>query len=207
MNNSFGFSQKELTIFKKLNTPIKIQDFLDSIPFNHEKKGETCMSPRKVLREKTAHCMEGAMLAYTALTLNKEETYIVSLKVNDDRDYDHIVTLYKRNGYWGAISKTNHAVLSFRDPIYKTIRELVLSYFNEYFLVSNGKKTLVGYSDKINLKKFGTKWMTEEKDLFDISGKVFKMKHKPIVPKDNRKFIRPATKLECQAASIERWKK
>lgn len=191
-------------ILSRLNTPHKIQDFLDALPQNHEKNGETCMSPHQVLKEKKAHCIEGAMLAATALWLHGEKPLIMSLKVARGDD-DHIIALYKKNGHWGAISKTNHAVLRFRDPVYRTPRELALSYFNEYFLTKNGKKTMRGYSQPINLKRFGTKWVNAEEDLWDIGNTIFNMPHIPIVPKGNEKHLRKAHTVERTAASIKEW--
>ena len=139
----FGLTKQELKIFKKLNTPIKIQDFLDKIPMNWEKKGETYFSPRRALEARKMHCLEGAIFAATALWLQGEKPLLLDLKAKGDDD--HVVALYRRNGYWGAISKTNHAALRFRDPVYKTIRELALSYFHEYFLDRDGKKILDFY--------------------------------------------------------------
>lgn len=191
-------------ILSRLNTPHKIQDFLDALPQNHEKNGETCMSPHQVLKERKAHCIEGAMLAAVALWLHGEKPLIMSLKVARGDD-DHIIALYKKNGHWGAISKTNHAVLRFRDPVYRTPRELALSYFNEYFLTKNGKKTMRGYSQPINLKRFGTKWVNAEEDLWDIGNTIFNMPHIPIVPKGNEKHLRKAHTVERTAASIKEW--
>ncbi len=185
----------------RLSTPEKIQDYLDGIPFNFEKSGQTCMSPLMVLTNKRAHCIEGAMLAATALMIQGEKPLIVSLKVKDS-DYDHVVTLYKKNGYWGAISKTNHAVLRFRDPLYRTIRELALSYFHEYFLTSTGEKTLIGYSNPINLRRFGKNWMTSSENLWSIAETIFYTKHISIIPTKNKKYIRNASKVEMRAASI-----
>jgi hypothetical protein len=190
----------------QLHTPEKIQDFLDSIPFNFEKNGETCMSPARVLSESRAHCIEGALLAAAALAKAGHKPLVMNLKVVRG-DYDHVVALYKRNGYWGAISKTNHAVLRFRDPVYKTIRELALSYFHEYFLTTTGKKTLIGYSNPINLNRFGNAWIFAETDLWNIAETIFDTKHHQIVPPANKKFVRPATTLERQAANIPDWSK
>jgi hypothetical protein len=108
----------------------------------------------------------------------------------------------KENGYWGAISKTNHAVLQFRDPVYKTVRELALSYFHEYFLTKNGIKTLRGYSRPISLKHFGTSWMTSSEPLFEIAEAIYDARHSPIIPKGNEKLLRKATLLERKTASI-----
>jgi len=197
-------TEEDYKILSQLNTPQKIQDFLDSLPQNHEKEGVTCMSPARVLREKKAHCIEGAMLAAVALWLTGEKPLVMSLKVSHGDD-DHIVALYKTNGYWGAISKTNHAVLRYRDPIYRTTRELALSYFHEYFLTTNGKKTMVGYSRPVNLKSFGTKWVCAEDDLWELGNAIFTMPHISVVPEENQKHIRNAHPLECTAASIKEW--
>jgi hypothetical protein len=200
----FRLTKSELKILSSLKTPQKIQDFLDTIPFNYEKNGETCMSPRRVLKNKKAHCIEGAFLGATALLLQGQKPLIMSLKVKKG-DYDHAITLYKQNGYWGAISKTNHSVLRFRDPIYRNIRELALSYFHEYFLNKNGEKTLIGYSSPINLKKFGTKWITEEDDLWDIAEIIYDSPIIKIVPEKNKNLIKKATKNERAGANIKEW--
>ena len=189
---------------KKLNTPSKIQDYLDSIPFNYEKNGETCMSPFMVLKEEKAHCIEGAMLAASAMALQGQKPLVMSLKVRKG-DYDHVVALFKYNGFWGAISKTNHSVLRYRDPVYRTIRELALSYFHEYFLTDTGEKTLIGYSNPINLNRFGKKWKTSTKDLWNIARTIYDIKHIPIIPKGNEKYIRNTTKTEMKGASIKEW--
>ncbi len=190
----------------QLRTPGKIQDFLDSIPFNFEKSGETCMSPARVLKESRAHCIEGALLAAAALAHAGYKPLVMSLKVKRGDD-DHVVALYKQNGYWGAISKTNHAVLRFRDPVYKTIRELALSYFHEYFLVTNGEKTLIGYCGPINLNRFDKAWVTAEEDLWNIAETIFDMEHTPLVPPGNERYLRRATSLERKAANIPDWSK
>ncbi len=197
-----GLSPKEFSTLKKLSTPIKIQDFLDSLPINW---GEEYMSPRRVLQKKKAHCLEGALLAAATLWVGGQKPLLLDLKVKGDED--HVVALYKRNGYWGAISKTNHASLRFRDPVYKTIRELALSYFHEYFNNKTRKKVLKSYSRPFNLKKFGTKWITTDKDLYFIAEAIDNSPHFPIVPKKNEKLIRRADKMELRAGEIIEWKK
>jgi hypothetical protein len=195
--------QDELHFLKKLSSPSLIQNYLESIPFNHEDNGETCMSPRRVIREKKAHCLEGAMLACAALILQQRKPLIMSIKVTKD-DYDHVIALYKENGYWGAISKTNHSVLGFRDPVYKNIRELAMSYFHEYFLIKNGKKTMRGYSRPISMFRFGRKWITDEKELFDIALWISDYKHFLVVPEGVQTSLRKATELERESADISR---
>ncbi len=200
----FDLSLREEKIFKKLSTPEKIQDFLDSLPFNYEVGGETLRSPRGVLNMHTAHCMEGALLAAAALWYHGEKPLILDLRTLDS-DSDHVVTLFQRNGYWGAMSKTNHNVLRFRDPIYRTIRELVFSYFHEYFLVKNGVKTLREYSLPFSLKQFGTEWITQEEHLWEISDALDRSRHFPFVSKKNERFLRRASRVEREAGSIPEW--
>ncbi|MDD2757818.1 MAG: hypothetical protein PHD72_00390 [Patescibacteria group bacterium] len=201
-----NLSPSEQKIFRRLSTPIKIQDFLDKFPMNWEKRGETYFSPRRALKARKMHCLEGALVAATALWLWGEKPLLLDLKcVGDD---DHVVALFRQNGYWGAISKTNHAVLRFRDPVHKTIRELVLSYFHEYFRNSDGKKLLVSYSSRpFDLRTLGAGWITAEEDLHSVAEAVDWARHTRIYPKKNQKYLRPADKMERQAGKIIEWKK
>ena len=204
-SSTLGLSDKELKILKKLTTPIKIQDFLDGIPMNHEKKGDTQMSPRMVLRENKAHCIEGALLAAAALWVHGEPPLIMDLGPAKGDDY-HVVALYKRHGYWGAISKTNHATIRFRDPVYKTLRELAMSYFHEWFLNTTGVKTLRNYSASLNLKRFGSAWVTDEKDLWWLDKKLNALPRYPVAPKRNLKLLRKADTMELKAGRLVEWR-
>lgn len=202
----FGLSKKELAILKKLSTPGKIQDFLDRLPINHLKNGATCFSPRRVLREKKAHCIEGAMLAALALWLHGEPPLLLDLR-STKNDYDHVVALYKKNGYWGAFSKTNYPALRFRDPVYRTVRELALSYFHEYTLLETGEKTLLSYSRPFSLKKLGTDWITAKEDLWDIACALDDSPHYMLVPEKNKKYLRRESPFEIKAGALTEWSK
>ena len=202
----YDLTNEELRTLKKLNTPIKIQDFLDTLPINFEKRGETYMSPRRVLRERKAHCFEGALLAALALMLEGAQPLILDL-TSYPHDDDHVVALYRKNGYWGAISKTNHAALRFRDPIYRSVRELTLSYFHEYFMNDTGKKVLTTYSDPFDLSKLKLNWVTAEKELFSVMHALDRSPHHKIVPVKNKPFIRKADSIEKKAGKITEWKK
>lgn len=193
---------------KKLDTPAKIQDFLDKIPFNFEKKGDTYMSPKRMLREGKAHCFEGVLFAAFCLKHHKIENYLMDLKVkNLKKDSDHALCIFKINGYWGAISKTNHSVLRWRDPIYETPRELALSYFHEYFL-DNGEKTLKSYSKPFDIwEKFGKSWVDDEEDLDEIAEALDASPHMNFVPDKNKKMIKRAGKTEIKGAAVVEWKK
>lgn len=203
-----GLTHSEYKTLSHLSTPIKIQDFLDKLPMNWEKKGDTHMSPRRVMRVKKAHCIEGALLAAAALWIHGEAPIIMNISARMDKgDVDHVVTLYKRNGYWGAISKTNHATIRFRDPIYRTPRELALSYFHEWFMNDTGEKTLECYSKPLDLNKLGTDWITEEKDLWDIADALSILPHYNLVPKGNWRYVRKADSMELKAGKLIEWRR
>ena len=197
------FTPKELKILKRLNSPHKIQDFLNAMPFNFEKKGETLMSPRRVLRENKAHCLEGALLAAAAFWVNGEKPLLLDIKTTKD-DMEHVVALFKRLGRWGAISKTNHVVLRYREPVYKTVRELAMSYFHEYFLDS-GKKTMRSFSKPFDLRKLGSEWLISEKDMWHISEELDKSPHEKILTLPIAKKLRQADKIEIQAGKLTEW--
>lgn len=195
------FTKKEIYLLKKLNTPAKVQDFLNGLEFNFEKNGETLKSPLMVLRTKNAHCLEGALFAAYVLSLHKHKPLILHQSTTKD-DYEHVIALFKQDGYWGAISKTNHSVLRYREPIYKNIRELNMSYFHEYFL-ENGKKTMRGYSIPLNLNIFKNKnWPTDIEDLWYIDKKLDEIKHYDIASQNAIKKFRKADKIELEVVKI-----
>lgn len=191
-------------MLRPLSTPIKIQNFLDRLPINFEKPRRTYWSPRRVLRERRAHCLEGALVAALALWLRGQAPLLLDLQTTA-ADEDHVVALYRRGGRWGAISKTNHVSLRFRDPIYKNVRELAASYFHEYFLNHNGQKTLRSYSRPLNLKKLGTKWITAEVNLDFIADVLNAQPHHRLFPAKNKKFLRPADQMERRAGRLVEW--
>lgn len=200
-----SFTSKEKNLFKKLNTPAKVQDFLNGLKFNFEKDGETLKSPLFSLRAKKVHCLEGAILGAYILSLHGLKPYLMHLKANKT-DYDHVVAPFKVGNFWGALSKTNHAVLRYREPVYRNIRELAMSYFHEYFL-NDGEKTLRQYSKLLNLNNFEKNWMFLEGDLWGIDQELDKIKHYDIVPKSHIKKLRKADKIEIEAGKIVEWKK
>ena len=206
MRKDLGLTKGELARLKRLTTPIKIQNFLDSIPFNFEEKEETHMSPRSVLKARRASCIEGALLAATALWLIGEKPLLMDFRARPDDD-DHVVALYKRNGYWGLISKTNHPTIRFRDPVYKTLRELALSYFHEWFLNTTGEKTLESYSEPLDLSRFGIAWVTETQDLWWLDKKLDDLPHHSLVPRANRTYIRKADRMELRAGRLIEWQR
>lgn len=201
MNFQSILNKEEIILYRKLSSPEKIQDFINSLT-NNTSEDKIIMSPREVLTHKRAHCIEGALLASSILWYHGHTPYLLDLKTTrTKKDSDHVVAVFKINGYWGAISKTSHAVLRYREPLYKTLRELVLSYFHEYFL-DDGTKTLRSYSKPFNLKKYGYSWITTEKDLWEIGAELDTVRHFSIIPPHLKK-LRKADPIEIEAGKIK----
>jgi hypothetical protein len=180
-------SRSMCKVLRKLSTPEKIQRFLDDLPYNKEKSGETCRSPRLVLEYETAHCFEGALLAAAALRVNGSPSLILDLA--SVRDDDHVIAIYRSNGYWGAIGKSNYAGLRSRSPVYRSLRELALSYFEHYYNLK-GEKTLRAYSRPINLKRFDRiDWMTSAEPLWAIPEYLCEISHTPIYESTRRMYM------------------
>lgn len=161
----------------KLGSPEKIQSFLDrDIGYNLEPKGATCYSPTLVLRHGVAHCMEGALFAAAALRRIGFPALLVDLEAV--RDSDHVLAVYRRNGCWGSLAKSNFAGLRGREPVYRTLRELALSYFEHYFN-ERGEKTLRTYSTRpVNLARFDDiEWMTTEEEVWEIPSYLCEVPH------------------------------
>jgi len=135
----------ETRILRGLKTPERIQHFLDTeIAYNKEPDGETIRSPRRVLRDRTAHCLEGALLAAAALRMHGAPPLLLDFEAV--RDDDHVLAIFKQHNCWGAIAKSNYSGLRFREPVYRTLRELAISYFEHYFnlerLDDSGRRSL-----------------------------------------------------------------
>ena len=202
----FDLSRGELRLLLSLNTPRKVQDFLETMPSNHEPEGDTCMSPRSVLQAGKAHCIEGAMLAALAFRLQGQRPLLLDLTAAP-HDFDHVIAVFRQHGHWGAISKTNHSVLRYREPVYETIRELVLSYFHEY-TDDEGKKTLRSYSRPVDLSRFDLQdWMTSDDDVWFIPDHLADVPHLPIVSRAQIATLRRADALEREAGMMVQWKR
>lgn len=184
-----GFNARERAIFQRLSSPEKIQRFLDEEVIYDP--GENCRSPRRLLRERRGHCVEGAMLASTALRLNGDPPLVLDMEAS--RDDDHVVAIFQRFGLWGAIGKSNYSGLRYREPVYRTVRELVMSYFEHYFN-PRGERSLRGYSRPINLTRFdSTGWHVSEDDPWHIPTYLTEITHTPLLP---RKVVSRLTKLD-----------
>ncbi len=192
---SNGFSAREWNTMRRLSTPAKIQGFLDvDLGYNKEPAGPTCRSPRRVLRDRIAHCMEGALFGAAALRAQGFPPLLLDLEaVHDD---DHVLAIFKERGHWGAIAKSNYAGLRFREPVYRTLRELVMSYFEHYFNL-RAEKTLRNYSRPVNLARFDRiDWMTTEQNLWAIPNYLLTIAHTPLLaPGLDRRLARVDRRL------------
>jgi len=173
--SDLGLTAREFAVLRRLDTPQKIQAFVHGLRQNFELDGQTCRSVREVLRSRRAHCIEGAMLAAAALWIHGEAPLLLDLRA--ERDYDHVVTLFRRHGRWGAISKTNGIGLRGRDPVYESLRELAMSYFHEY---TNRRehKTLREYSVPLDLRRLDTSlWVSGKKNCWDVCEELDGLRH------------------------------
>src|SRR5437763_962364 len=180
----------ELAMFRRrLDTPSKIQQFLDGITYNLESYGDTFRSPRRVLRDRTANCIEGAVLAAAALRVQGDPPLIMDLTAV--RDEDHVIAVFRRRGLWGAIATSKFTGLRYREPVYRTVRELAMSYFEQYFNLA-GERTLRGYGRPVNLTRFDRlRWMTTAEDLWQISEHLERIRHIPLLPATAARQLTP----------------
>lgn len=172
-----GLSPADLRTLRALKTPARIQRFVDELDYQY---ADTAWSPRRVLRERKGHCLEGALVAAAALRVNGHPPLVMDLEaVHDD---DHVVALYRERGLWGSIAKSNFAGLRFRAPVYRTLRELALSYFEDYYNL-RGERTLRFYSAAVNLARLDERhWMTSDEDVWCVPELLIAARHYPIVP-------------------------
>lgn len=175
-NLDLGFTSAELRTLRALKTPAGIQRFLDDLPYNLDL---TARSPKRVLHDRVASCLEGGIFAAAALRVIGFPPLIFDLEA--DRDTDHVVAIFKVRGYWGAVAKSNFSGCRYREPVYRTLRELALSYFNIYFNL-RGERTLRRYSRPVNLARFDhLHWMTSEKPIWFIAEHLVDIPHIPLL--------------------------
>ena len=174
------FTPAESAVFRRLSSPEKIQRFLDDLAYNKEYDGPTCRSPRRVLRDRTAQCMEGALFGAAALRVMGHPPLLLDLEAV--RDDDHVLAIFRARGFWGAVAKSNYSGLRYREPVYRTLRELVMSYFEHYYNLRK-EKTLRRYSRPVNLKRFDAiAWMTAEDDVWAVPEYLLEIAHTDVLP-------------------------
>ncbi len=197
-------SPLERKIFSSLSSPIKVQDYLEKVPTNFELTCETNHSPRQVLEFGMAHCFEGAVFAAAVLAYHGHRPLLMDFATAYD-DEDHTVALFNQRGRWGAISKTNHSVLRYRDAVYKSPRELAMSYFHEYYLW-DGRKSLRAYSYPFDLSKFEpVSWVVSDSNDW-LMTKLAQSRYAEIAPRSAVNKLRNASSVELEALRLVEWR-
>jgi len=191
------WTKDEIEFLKTMSNHDKIQGFLDSIDYNPNYE---CRSPRWVIRKRSAHCFEGALFASAALQFIGYQPLIVDLKAyNDD---DHVIAVFKEDGHWGAVAKSNFTTLRYREPVYRSLRELVMSYFDFYFNTA-GYKSLRSYSLPLDLTIYNSRqWATTDEDLEYIGDKLEKIRHYQVVNKNMIKNLKKASGIMLKAGMM-----
>jgi hypothetical protein len=203
--SDLGLSATEFAVLKRLDTPQKIQAFLHGLQQNWEVDGETCRPVAEVLRTGRAHCIEGAMLAAAALWVHGEPPLILDMRA--ERDFDHVVALFKRHGCWGAISKTNGIGLRWRDPVYRTLRELAMSYFHEYFN-RRDHKTLREYSLPFDLRRMEPAiWASGTKHAWQVCEALDELRHFRLVERRHLRAVVRRDPFERRVGLLSQYRK
>lgn len=191
------WNKEEIKLLKSLDNPDRIQAFLDSIDYNPEYE---CRSPRWVMRRRKAHCFEGALFSAAVLRFIGFRPLIIDMKAENDDD--HVIAVFKRNGHWGAVAKSNFTTLRYREPVYRNIRELIMSYFDFYFNTA-GDKSLRSYSLPFDLTYFDSgKWETTDDDLEYIGDKIESLRHYPVASKKMIKELYRASDTMMKAGML-----
>jgi hypothetical protein len=198
--HDLGLTPAEFRTLARLDRPEKIQAFVNAIPANFEPDGDTVLSVREVLRQRRAHCIEGAMVAAAALWVHGEPPFLLDLEAV--RDYDHVVAVFRRHGRWGAISKTNHLPLRYRDPVYRSLRELAMSYFHEY-ANRRGQKTLRTYSRVLDLRRLDpAAWVTNGTNCWEVAERLDGLRHYRLLAGPHERSLRMRDDLERRAQRL-----
>ena len=200
-DESFGLTPANVRTLRALKTPKLIQQFIDGLTYQY---ADTAGSPQRTLRERKGHCLEGALVAAAALRLHGHPPLLMDLEaVHDD---DHVLAIYRERGLWGSIAKSNFAGLRSRKPVYRTLRELAMSYFEHYYNL-RGEHTLRAYSRPVNLARLdGKHWMTSEEDVWCVPELLIAARHFPIAPD---KVMRALPRLDRRSfeAGMHGWVK
>jgi hypothetical protein len=200
-----GLDPDEYAILRRLRTPQQIQAFVNAIPINHETGGETVYSVRQVLAHRRAHCIEAALLAACALWIHGEPPRVMHLDC-DASDYPHVVALFRRGKCWGAISKSNGVALRYRDPIYRNLRELAMSYFHEYS-TRGGRKTLRSYATPLDLRRVDpTLWVTAD-GCWALHARLQRRRHYALISARQQKSLSRRDAFERAAGRIAQYPK
>jgi hypothetical protein len=191
------WTEEEQAILARLDAPWKIQEFLDHTPYNTDHQTR---SPRRVMRDRVAHCSEGAIFAAAALRYHGHPPLILDLRAVDDDD--HVIAIYRVRGLFGAVAKSNFSLLRFREPVYRTYRELAMSYFEPYYNML-AERTLRSYSRPLDLRRLDARnWMTTEEDLEWVSQRLDAARHYPLIDEITVQNLQPVDTLLYRAGLL-----
>jgi hypothetical protein len=188
----------QLQQVERLVSPAEIQAYLDGIPYIAE---ELDRSPLSVLTDKQAHCLDGGIFAALVLARLGHRPLIMDLVPEPGADDDHVLALFQANGKWGCIAKSNYAFLRFREPVYRSLRELAMTYF-ESFTNTKKEKTLRGYTFPLDLTLFSPEWMWSESGIAKISRRLYRRKPIPLINNDEARSLSLADERFYQANTI-----
>jgi len=196
----FGLSRRELRLLRSLTPPWRIQRFLDELEY--DVPGAGCRSPRRVLRERKVQCMDGALFAAAALRVQGHRPLLVDLE--SQWDTDHVLAPFRQGGCWGAIARSNFSGLRYREPVFRTIRDLALSYLESYFNLRR-QKTLRRYSRPCDLSRFDARgWMTAEEDLWYVPEHLVDVRHYWLLPWRQVEALAPVEPVVFRAGLVGR---
>jgi hypothetical protein len=194
-----GLSAEEGRVLRALTTPRRVQEFVVGLHANFEEEGDTLRSVRGVLRHRRAHCIEAAFVAACALWLHGDPPLLMDLTAKGDSD--HVIALFRRGGCWGAVSKSNHVWLRWRDPVYRSPRELAMSYFHEY--TNKQRKTLRTYSAPVDLRRFDVDlWVTNADDCWDVGAALDDVPHHRLLTPSQARNLMPRDATELRADDL-----
>ncbi|BCR06269.1 hypothetical protein DESUT3_33380 [Desulfuromonas versatilis] len=192
-----SLNDSERKIFTGLNSPAEIQAFLDTVPYSTE---PVYRCPRQVLRDRLAHCFDGALFAAAALRRLGHAPRIIDMVA--ERDDDHLLAVYRQGPCWGAVAKSNFAGLRYREPVYRTLRELVMSYFELYYNTAR-EKTLRSYTVPLDLGRFDAEgWMIDDQPLERIADRLDSIRHVTLLTPAQARALQPVDQRSFEAGLL-----
>ncbi len=184
---------------RKLSSPAAIQEFLDRLPYVAEERDR---SPLAVLQDRQCHCLDGGIFAALALRRLDRPCIILDLQPDPGADDDHVLALFRQAGRWGAIAKSNYAGLRFREPVYASLRELAMTYF-EWYTDLERNKTLRYYTRPLDLARLDRfDWMWDEAGIRQVSRRLYRLKPVPLIPAECAARLSPADERAYTANTL-----
>jgi len=192
-----GFNKERLRLLCSLDTPGRVQDFIDYRLVYNDDKPDTCFSALEVLKRGRAHCLEGALLAAAAFLFHGRPALLLDLRANA-RDDDHVIAPFRESGRWGAVALSRFCGLRYREPVYGSPAELARSYFDFYYN-NRGEKTLREFSSPLDIRKLRPGWLDSDKNVFFVSRRLDAVRHYKVLGRGQEEKLRKADSLLYRA--------